>query len=41
MQVCSCSAIYARSKKGKAFLRRVWKLGNSGYDTVEVVELWE
>lgn len=39
--VCSCSAIYARSKKGKAFLRRVWKLGNSGCDSVEVVELWE
>ena len=39
--VCACSAVYARSKKGKAFLRKVWKLGNIGVASIDVMEAWE
>lgn len=37
--VCACTAVYARSKKGKLFLHRVWQLGR--LDSIDVMEAWE
>ena len=39
--VCACTAVYARSKKGKEFLRRIWKLGPGTVERINVAEYWE